>query len=64
MEIKNQYEKDGYIITEFENGFIEEVLKNNGSFEDIKEKITEEELFKANIETNIDYITCMLESLI
>ena len=64
MNIINQYEQDGYTITEFENGTI---LKNIISDEIAEEEqpeqqfISQQEIINAQIINELEYLKCLAE---
>ncbi|MDE6357670.1 MAG: hypothetical protein K2L15_03665 [Eubacteriales bacterium] len=61
MEIKNQYEENGYRITEYTNGtVVEEVITSNENIE-LTEQLTEEQLHRLKIESDLEYIKCLQE---
>ena len=65
MNVLNQYEENGYIITEFENGTI---LKNIISDDIIEEPdqveeeyISQEEIYQSKVLTDLEYLKCLAE---
>ncbi|MDE6357309.1 MAG: hypothetical protein K2L15_01820 [Eubacteriales bacterium] len=54
MEIKNQYEENGYRITEYANGtVVQEVIISNENIE-LTEQLTEEQLHRLKIESDLE----------
>ena len=61
MEIKNQYEENGYMITEYTNGVVvQEIIILNEDIEPT-EQLTEEQLHRLKIESDLEYIKCLQE---
>lgn len=58
MKVIKQYEENGYIITEFENGNIEKIIKSDA--EEVP-TFTEKEIVDAQILNKLDYLECLLE---
>lgn len=65
MNIKKEYEENGYIITEYENGDLIKVLKaytpSNVELEKFEEYIPEKEIKDYKMEIDMEYIKCLLE---
>lgn len=61
MNINKQFEEDGYIITEYDNGTTEKILKSDDSFIIESDFISENELFKAKTLSDLEYIKCLVE---
>lgn len=64
MNIINQYEQDGYTITEFENGTILKNIISDDIIEEpeqLQECISQEEIYQAKILTDLEYLKCLAE---
>ena len=61
MNINKQFEEDGYIITEYDNGTTEKILKSDDRFIIESDFISENELFKAKTLSDLEYIKCLVE---
>lgn len=62
MEIKNQYEENGYKITEYTNGvIIRELITFNDNIEEYIEPLSENELRTLKMESDLEYIKCLQE---
>ncbi len=59
MEIKNQYEENGYKITEYNNGtVVKEIIS---VIENEREPLSPEELHRLKVESDLEYIKCLQE---
>ena len=64
MNIINQYEQDGYTITEFENGTILKNIISDDIIEEpeqLQEYISQEEIYQAKVLTDLEYLKCLAE---
>ena len=65
MNVLNQYEQDGYTITEFENGTILKTIISDDIIEESEqleeEYISQEEIYQAKVLTGLEYLKCLAE---
>ena len=65
MNVLNQYEENGYIITEFENGTILKTIISDDIVEEPEqpeeEYISQEEIYQSKVLTDLEYLKCLAE---
>ena len=62
IKIIKEYKEDGYIVCEFDNGFIKKILISD--FKEITQDIpiiTQQEIINAQIINDLEYLKCMTE---
>ena len=62
MEIKQQYEEDGYNITEYTNGSVVRIpICGNINIPELPKEYSKQDIVNAQILTQLEYLTCLQE---
>lgn len=61
MNIIKSYEKNGYLIEEYDNGMIVNTLISDIIEEEVIEELSKQESFNLEILTKLEYFTCLQE---
>ena len=61
MEIKNKYEENGYLITEYTNGTITQEIIPTNIIEEIAFEETQSPTDIEKMQVQLEYVTCLLE---
>ena len=62
MEIKKEYEQDGYKITEYTNGTVEKtIISDNIEIPEPPKEYNKQEIVNAQILTQLEYLVCLQE---
>lgn len=61
MEIKNKYEENGYLITEYTNGTITQEIIPTNIIEEIAFEETQPPTTEEQMQVQLEYMTCLLE---
>lgn len=59
MNIVNQYEKDGYIFIEYDNGTIVKEIKQTKNNDKITLPLSESEAAILDTSINVEYLVCL-----
>ena len=59
MNIINQYEKDGYIFIEYDNGTIVKEIKQTKNNDKITLLLSESEVAILDTSLNVEYLVCL-----
>lgn len=59
MNIINQYEKEGYIFTEYDNGTVTKEIKQVRSGKQIDNVLSDTEIAILDTSLNVEYLVCL-----
>lgn len=59
MNIINQYEKEGYIFTEYDNGTVTKEIKQVRSGNQIDNVLSDTEIAILDTSLNVEYLVCL-----